>query len=59
MSSASISASAAPVRIRLSRDDIVLRTALVVIIVLLAVAVVFPLLVLRDVMDEMRFQGSR
>ena len=43
MSSASISASAAPVRIRLSRDDIVLRTALVVIIALLAVAVVFPL----------------
>ena len=43
MSSASISASAAPVRIRLSRDDMVLRTALVVIIALLAVAVVFPL----------------
>ena len=43
MSSASISASAAPVRIRLSRDDIVLRTALVVIIALFAVAVVFPL----------------
>ncbi|MFL2773174.1 MAG: putative 2-aminoethylphosphonate ABC transporter permease subunit [bacterium] len=43
MSSASISASVAPVRIRLSRDDIVLRTALVVIIALLAVAVVFPL----------------
>ena len=43
MSSASISASASPVRIRLSRDDIVLRTALVVIIALLAVAVVFPL----------------
>jgi len=43
VSSASISASAAPVRIRLSRDDIVLRTALVVIIALLAVAVVFPL----------------
>ena len=43
MSSASISASAAPVRIRLSRDDIVLRTALVIIIALLAVAVVFPL----------------
>ena len=43
MSSASISASAAQVRIRLSRDDIVLRTALVVIIALLAVAVVFPL----------------
>ena len=43
MSSASISVSAAPVRIRLSRDDMVLRTALVVIIALLAVAVVFPL----------------
>jgi len=43
VSSASISASAAPVRIRLSRDDIVLRTALVVIIALFAVAVVFPL----------------
>ena len=43
MSSASISASAAPVRIRLSRDDMVLRIALVVIIALLAVAVVFPL----------------
>ncbi len=43
MSSASISASATPVRIRLSRDDMVLRTALVVIIALLAVAVVFPL----------------
>ena len=43
MSSASISASKAPVRIRLSRDDMVLRTALVVIIALLAVAVVFPL----------------
>ena len=43
MSSASISASAAPVRIRLSRDDIVLRTALVFIIALLALAVVFPL----------------
>ena len=43
MSSSPISASAAPVRIRLSRDDIVLRIALVVIIALLAVAVVFPL----------------
>ena len=43
MSSASISASAGPVRIRLSRDDMVLRTALVIIIALLAVAVVFPL----------------
>jgi len=43
VSSASISASAAPVSIRLSRDDIVLRTALVVIIALFAVAVVFPL----------------
>ena len=38
-----MSASATPVRIRLSRDDMVLRTALVVIIALLAVAVVFPL----------------
>jgi len=42
-SAAALPASAAPVRIQLSRDDVVLRTALVVIIALLAVAVVFPL----------------
>ena len=40
---AAISASKTPVRVRLSRDDLVLRTALGIVIALLTVAVVFPL----------------